>query len=123
MYLNFVEVSDLLKHLRDRNLTQLHAEISNRAGSPSEKFQISTISYYAALSARVGDHRFGGYIATSSRELIRTTSVDISIPQECDRVRQTMFQRFDEICDELREQGFEVERGLWSTVPPFFVQS
>jgi hypothetical protein len=117
MYLKFNEPKDFLDYLKRQNATTVYAGITNTATEPSGQFQISSISYHAALTARFGD-----YIATCWLFLTRTDSATLSVPAEMQEVRRAMFTAFDKAQQNLRDQGFQVERGTWSTEPPFFLK-
>lgn len=112
MYLNFVEVEHLIEYLKERGINKIHADIEYFSDSPKGDFQVSTVVYYAILSARIED-----YIAQAFTAIAQTTSVHISIPQERDEMRQRMFERFEQVVADLQTQGFTVERGVWSTQP------
>lgn len=112
MYLNFVETEHFVEHLKAHNVNKIHVDIEYYSGNPKGEFSIYSVTYYALMTARIDD-----YIAQAFTLIAQATSVELSIDQELREIRRKMFGRFEEVVADLTAQGFEVERGVWSTQP------
>ncbi len=116
VYLEFVELSDYLAHLKERMEHTARLEITSTAGERGEH-GLRGITYHAVASARFAD-----YIAVCSVPIFHTTNFHLQASAERDDTRAKVHANFDKVRAEIEAQGLRVERGKWTVEAPAYLR-
>lgn len=126
-YLEFVELDDYCAHLAAHDARKTHLEITVNVGRPTGKFQISSITVYAAATARVNEldgDQF--HIACWQNVILQTSNINArlehDLPEDQQTGRRAMFKNFERVRAELLKRGLEVTRGRWTHTAPDYLK-
>lgn len=114
-YLEFNRLDDYIEYLclatgRERPSTWV--DITSVVGE-KEAHGIRGVTYYAALT-----HRLGDVIATTAIPLLNTTNFHLRTEQDA---TDKLHENFEKVLTLLRER-LEIARGKWTFAPPVYLK-
>jgi len=115
-YLEFVELSDYLAHLKERMEHTTRLEITSTAGERGNH-GLRGITYHAVASARFSD-----YIAVCAVPIFHTTNFHLQASAERDETRGKVHANFDKVRAEIEQLGVHVARGKWMYEAPAYLR-
>lgn len=121
--LEFNELDDYLLHLQQEEQTDwTHLEIGHTS-SERDQHGIRAVAFFAIATRRFPAP--APYIVVWSCTLLNTTSVHLQMDKHEPPEHQTRSQlhaNFDKVKQMLRERGFAVRPGKWSSKPPKYLR-